>query len=131
MVSQCLGAEGEVGVEEVAQSRPVRRDQQLPATLKQVREQGPGRWRIVKQSPGRFGNLRAGSLGQRPPHLICHLLRGRVPYPREFDGDGDVAGQDGAEEVRCPPDARREQQQRRQVQLVKVGPEPRPDHGRW
>jgi hypothetical protein len=47
VVAQHLRAVQHVGLEKIAQARPVRRDQQAPALLKQVREHGAGRRRVV------------------------------------------------------------------------------------
>ena len=107
VVGQRPGAERHVRVQEVAQPRPVRRDQELPASRQHIGEPGPGGRRVVEQPPGRLGHRRAAPLGQRPAHLMRHFVQRSGADLCQLLGDrGARPGRDTAEEVRGPPGQR-------------------------
>ncbi len=123
VVGQGLGAERHVRLQPVAQPRPVRCDQQLPALLQQVRGQVPGGGRVIQQFPATRRHRGAVPLGQRPPDFVRHLFRRGGTDPGELGRDVHVAaGRDRAEEVRGPAVARGEHQQRAQVQPLHLRP---------
>jgi hypothetical protein len=62
VVALRLGPVQHVGLEQVAQPRPVWRDQQLPALLQQVGERGPGCQRVIQKPPGCLGGRLPGPL---------------------------------------------------------------------
>ncbi len=63
-VREGLGAESHVRLDPVAEPRPVRLDQQLPALLEEVRDRVPGGGRIVQQLPRAGRDRGPGPLGQ-------------------------------------------------------------------
>ena len=103
VVAQHLGPVQHVGLQQVVQPRPVRRDQQPPALLQQVGEQVPGR------RPGHPAAARPPR-GQAPRpgrsatvHLRGHLLRRCRADRGELVGDAGLRARPGrAEEVRGP-----------------------------